>query len=389
MTDTGFTPDLDLARAFADSADRLVSVQVFMSGGSAELTGANITRELYDAARRGKADPLIYTAASELIGRIEPRDTVVFCTGFFDPPSMIDEMDGPLGAVALARMLCVLLDITPVFLTEVANMERMAGLARSMGLEVLDYELARTTPFKAAVMPLPIDHERAATEAARICRDCAPKAIIAIEKPAPCPRGRYHTGKGLDVTDTVGKVDHVFAEARRQGILTIGIGDGGNEVGMGSILDDIIRVVPTGDIIGTPVETDLLVVAAIANWGAYAIGACIAAAFHMPEAIHSMEEERRLTGAAASLGFIDPATGLANGWTDGTPPVCSESILELLRQMVVLRLGRKNPQNPLQIPKNWAERHDPNTTVSLWAAHLAKKEDAFFRQYESLRDAGE
>lgn len=377
MTDT-FTPDLALARAVADSADRLVSVQVFMSGGSAELTGANITRELYDAAARGKQDPLVYTAAAELLARVKPRDTVVFVTGFFDPPSMIDEMDGPLGAVALARMLCVMLDITPVFLTEVANMGRMAGLAASMGLEVLDYDLARTTPFKAAIMPLPIDHARAKAEAVRLCETCEPAALIAIEKPAPCPRARYHTGKGLDVTDTVGKVDHVFAEARSRGILTIGIGDGGNEVGMGNILDDIIRVVPTGNVIGTPVETDILVVAAIANWGAYAIGATIAAALAMPEAIHSLEEERRLTGAAASLGFIDPATGLANGWTDGTPPVCSEAMLELLRQMVVLRLGRRNPHHPLQIPRKWAERHDPNTTVKIWADELAKREDAYF-----------
>lgn len=377
MTET-FTPDLDLARAVADSADRLVSVQVFMSGGSAELTSANITRELYDAARRSSEDPLIYAAAKDLLDRIKPRDTVVFCTGFFDPPSMIDEMDGPLGAVALARMLCVMLDITPVFLTEVANMPRMAGLAASLGLEVVDYDLARTTPFKAAVAPLPIDPSRARAEAERLCSVCAPAAVIAIEKPAPCPRGRYHTGVGLDVTDTVGKVEHVFDAARARGVLTIGIGDGGNEVGMGNILDDIRRIIPTGDVIGASVTTDRLVVAAIANWGAYAIGATIAAALHMPEAIHGLDEERRMTGAAAALGFIDPCTGLANGWTDGTPPICSESMLELLRWMVVLRLGRKNPQSPLQIPKKWARRHDPNTTVALWAAHLAKREEAYF-----------
>lgn len=377
MTHTSL-PDLDLARAVADSADRLISVQVFMSGGSAELTTANITRELYDSARRDKADPLIFTAAEQLLARVKPRDTVIFVTGFFDPPSMIDEMDGPLGAVALARMLCATLDITPVFLTEIANMDRMARLASALGLEVVDYGLARTTPFKAAVMPLPIDHGRAAGEAKRVLSECEPAALIAIEKPAPCPRGRYHTGKGLDVTDTVGKVDHIFAEARSRSILTIGIGDGGNEVGMGNILDDIVAVVPTGGVIGTVVETDLLIVAAIANWGAYAIGATIAAALHMPAAIHSLEEERRLTGTAASLGFIDPATGLANGWTDGTPPVCSESVLELLRQMVILRLSRRDPQHPLQIPKKWAERHDPNTTVALWADHLKKSEEAYF-----------
>src|SRR5690606_24350519 len=127
---------------------------------------------------------LSYLAATALIDRVKPRDIVLICTGFFDPPSMIDESDGPVGAVHLARALWVAFDATPVFLTEVANMGRMAKLAQSVGLEVLDVETARTTPYKAAVLPIPIDHDRARNEAARVMAEYKPVAMVSIEKPS-------------------------------------------------------------------------------------------------------------------------------------------------------------------------------------------------------------
>ena len=370
--------DLDLARTIGESADRLVSSQVFMSGGAAELTSRNITKELYEAARALQGEPLCFLAARALLDRVAPRRVVLICTGFFDPPSMIDEADGPLGAALLARSLCVALDATPVLVTEVANMGRMADLVRAAGLEVTDVATARTTPFKAAVLPLPISPERAMAEAVRALDITDAAALIAIEKPSPCPRGRYHTGVGLDVTDTVGKVNFLFEEAERRGVLTIGLGDGGNEVGMGRILDAVIDVVPTGKVIGAAVPAQVLVVGGTANWAAYAIEACLAAALHMPEAIHSLAEERRVTEAAARLGFIDPVTGLANGWVDGTPPVCSESMLELLRNMVELRLARKRKGSLMNFPRRWAERGVAGDTVRFWAARLAEGEAEFF-----------
>lgn len=371
--------DLDLAAAVGESADRLISAQVYMSGGSAELTTRNITKELYEAARALQGQPLCYLAAKSLLERVKPRDVVVFCSGFFDPPSMIDEGDGPVGVAHLARSMCALLDITPVFLTEVANMQRMEALARAAGLDFADLELARLTPFKAVMMPLPIDPELARQEARRSMELLAPSAFIAVEKPAPCPLNRYHTGVGLDVTDIVGKVDAFVEEARRLSILSIGVGDGGNEVGMGQILEKILDVVPTGKVIGTPLKTDILVVGAVANWGAYAIEACLAAALHMPEAIHSLDDERRMVNACASNGLIDPATGVANGWIDGTPPICSESILELLRQMVVLRLMRKTPHSLMNFPRRWATRSDPDMVVAAWARKLQADERQFFQ----------
>lgn len=370
--------DMELCRAVGDSADRLVSTQVFMSGGSAELTTKNITRELYEAARALHGDPLTYLAAKALLERVEPRRSVVLCSGFFDPPSMIDEADGPIGAALLARALCLAFDATPVFLTEVANMGRMRQLSEAMGMEVVDHRLARATPFKASLFPLPIDPGRAEREASRLLDATDPALVIAIEKPSPGTNGHYHTGIGLQVSDVVGKVNFVFEESRRRGIYTIGMGDGGNEVGMGNILDTVQDVIPTGKKIGAAVETDLLVVGAIANWASYGVEACLAAALHAPEVLHSPDEEARIQDAAARAGLIDPASGWATGWVDGTPPICSASMLELLRQMVDLRLMRQRPNSIVNFPKRWVGRGAADETIALWAEELAQREARYF-----------
>ena len=372
--------DLELCRAVGDSADRLVSTQVFMSGGSAELTTRNITQALYEAARAQQDGPLTSLAAQGLLERTEPRRSVVLCAGFFDPPSMIDEADGPVGAAALARALCIAFDATPVFLTEVANMDRTRQLSEAMGMEVLEHRLARTTPFKASIYPLPIDPARAEREASRLLDETDPVAVIAIEKPAPGSNGHYHTGVGLQVSDVVGKVNFVFEEARRRGVWTVGMGDGGNEVGMGNILATVRTVIPTGEKIGATVQTDLLVVGAVANWASYAVEACLAAALHAPEVLHSAQEEARLQEAAARAGLIDPASGWATGWVDGTPPVCSSSMLELLRQMVELRILRKRDNSIVNFPKRWVARGQADETIAIWAEELARREARFFAE---------
>jgi hypothetical protein len=371
--------DLDLCQVVGESADRLVSAQVFMAGGGADLTTRNITKELYETARARQEEPLSALAARGLLDRVKPRDTVLICAGFFDPPSMITEGDGPIGAAHLGRALAIALDATPVFLTEVTNIPRMAALVRATGLDIVDLDLAKTTPFKAAMVPLPIDPKRAALVAKDIFDRAKPKAMVSIEKPAPTPTGTYHTGPGLDVSDVVGKVDIFVDEAHARGVLTIGIGDGGNEVGMGMILKDVCEIVPTGKIMGTKVSTDILVVSAIANWGAYAIEACLAAALHLPEALHPLAVERRVADASSHAGLIDPTSGIAHGWVDGTPPICSESILELLRAMVELRLDRKLRANAMtSFGRRWFETGVGPETVKVWAKVLADEEAKYF-----------
>jgi hypothetical protein len=188
----------------------------------------------------------------------------------------------------------------------------------------------------------------------------------------------------LELARVVG--ESVVEAARAHDVLTIGLGDGGNEAGMGRILSTCREVLPTGATCGCPcgggiatvTETDILVVGAVANWASDGSEACLAAALEMPEALHSLAEERRATEAVARAGLIDPTNGLATGWVDGTPPVCSESMLELMRQMVELRLTRRRPSALMNFPERWSDRGVAEATVATWAHHLRKREAEFF-----------
>lgn len=372
-------PDFELSRAVGESADRLTTSQIFMSGGGADPTVRNLNHLLYEAAYQLYGEPLSFRAAKALIDRVKLRDTVIICAGFFDPPSMITEGDGPIGAVLLGRALAAGLGVTPVYLTEVTNIARLAELVRATGLDIVDVELARTTAFKAAIVPLPIEEQRARSLAPALMQEVRPAAMISVEKPAPTAAGTYHVGSGIDVTNLVGKVDYYVHAAQEFGALTIGIGDGGNEVGMGRIADAVRRHVSTGPTIGTVLETDILVVATIANWGAYAIEACLAAALHLPEVIHSEEMEREVLSASIRTGMIDPMSGRAEGWVDGTPPICSLSILALLRQLVELRIDLKTRRHGLAHNfRRWGESGDHVKQIPIWADYLAKEEAAYF-----------
>ena len=70
------------------------------------------------------------------------------------------------------------------------------------------------------------------------------------------------------------RIIELLDHASRRRTVTIGIGDGGNEIGMGKIPHEtIVKNIPNGDLIHCRVPTDHLIVAGVSNWGAYALAA--------------------------------------------------------------------------------------------------------------------
>ena len=56
-------------------------------------------------------------------------------------------------------------------------------------------------------------------------------------------------------------------------MVSVGIGDGGNEVGMGSVYQQVIKSsVPMAAEIACVVPVDHLLVSSVSNWGSYALG---------------------------------------------------------------------------------------------------------------------
>ena len=104
--------------------------------------------------------------------------------------------------------------------------------------------------------------------------------LIAIERCALGADGKPHREHGWDISGDTAPLDFLFEdEGWTAPWKTIGIGDGGNEIGMGLLPADIVKAdVPNGALIAARTKADFLIVSGVANWGAYALLGAIAAA---------------------------------------------------------------------------------------------------------------
>src|SRR5262249_29846254 len=103
-------------------------------------------------------------------------------------------------------------------------------------------------------------------------------------------------------------------------IATIGIGDGGNEIGMGKIAWDVIRRnAPGGASVACRVPADRLIVSGVSNWGAYGLAAgVLALRDECDQMLFDVERERDLLRIMVERGpLVDGVTGKATVSVDG------------------------------------------------------------------------
>ena len=298
---------------------------------------------LYDAARAKAGRPLVMTAAESLLQRVKAGDKVIVSTGwvidFWYPNG---EICGMTGAVSLSRILTNGLGAKVCFLSEETVLPVYEAVCRAAGVRVFPEESLNQVPLAVIVKAFPVE-EKAAKLAAREYLDALkPAAVITLEKCGRNRKGIYHTGNGNDMSSTTAKVDLLVDEARQRGILTIGIGDGGNEIGFGNILETVEAVNPWGARCNCPceggmasaVETDCLIMASASNRGGYGVEACLAALLDKPQLMHDGEMECAMIKAAAAAGAMDSFT-VGPTTTDGhaVPMEISAHFVELLRHV--------------------------------------------------------
>ncbi len=97
--------------------------------------------------------------------------------------------------------------------------------------------------------------------------------LVAIERCALGQDGKPHREHGWDISNDTAPLDYLFEDAGWTARwTTIGIGDGGNEIGMGLLPKEIVASdIPNGHLIAAATGADFLIVSAVANWGAYAL----------------------------------------------------------------------------------------------------------------------
>jgi len=317
----------DLIKTF-DEIDHLVNLDIPARG---------VIAQLHRFARNRVNQSLIYLASIKLNEVVKKDDIIFIATGWPDRPDItpqIAETDGPPGAALLARAINKSFNAIPFVFIEKYLVDAMSMVVNAAGLRVLlpEYAIQASShhaPINAsAVLPYPIDYK--------------PKAVISIEKGGINEKEVIHTSRGADTTRYMAKVDYLIRQAKEEGIVTIGIGDGGNEIGMGLIREDIKKYIPFGNKCKCPcgagiapsTKTDFLITAAVSNWGAYGLGAGLAILKGKPDIFHNGEIERRVLEKAADAQFIDGISGYTEPGADGLSAHIHICFVEILKELI-------------------------------------------------------
>jgi D-glutamate cyclase len=321
--------------------------------GRQTVNGADLIKEIYGGFRRLTIQPLILSCLERLMGTEVKGRTVFLVTGaagkYFIPE--IGETDGPLGTAVLARTFARGLKALPVILTDVEQVDALKLILQSIGLTITDIRKGEKdlklseNPNSVVVMSFPKSHNKAKTEAAHLVSSLIPAVAVSIERSGFNPKGHYHTSNGI-VVDWKAKLDYIFQRCQAERVLTIGIGDGGNEIGMGKIFDLLSKIHKFGMTCQCPcksgvisvTETDCTIVSTVANWGAYALSNAVAAYLDRRDLFHLPSAEEALLNTAIKAGFVDAKSGFGIPSVDGVslePDLCVVHLLKCLAEQSV------------------------------------------------------
>jgi hypothetical protein len=269
-----------------------------------------------------------------------PQPALAVVTGFWIPQATppAAETDGPLGALFLARAL------TPLGVKITLVTDSFCRRALESGLEACGLgDTVRVITLPPATHPWPVFLDldwRPFTQQGlyreNVREGIALTHLIALERVGPNREGRCRNMRGLDITDHTAPAHRVFEDAARRTppLATIGIGDGGNEIGMGKVPAEVIgRNIPNGDLIACRVPVDHLIVAGISNWGAYGLAAGVALlrGRRLDRGVLDVDRERELLQVMVEKGpLVDGVTGRQTLSVDG---LSFEEYAEPLRQL--------------------------------------------------------
>lgn len=246
-----------------------------------------------------------------------PHPVLCILTGFFIPHAQppCGETDGPLGAIFLAGALTSL-GISVTLITDLYCLQSLKSGLDACGLG---------SSIRVNALPPPMFYWNSFLDVT--WRDFSNRMgfthLVALERVGPGSDGRFRNMRGLDITAQNYPAHLLFEDAARQmhRLCTIGIGDGGNEIGMGKIpLEVIARNVLHGERIACRVPTDHLIVAGISNWGAYALAAGVAVLRRqcLPVSLFDVERERELLRLMVEQGpLVDGVTARQTVTVDG------------------------------------------------------------------------
>ena len=218
---------------------------------------------------------------------LEHPGTAFIVTGFYILDSGADETDGPPGAIVIGNALETL-GYDVVYVTDKYCTAILEG-TKTPKAKVVDFPITDDDSSKKFAIDLLAEH--------------SPSVVISIERCGFTDAGEFLNMRGRSITDHNAKTDHLFTNHPH----TVGIGDGGNEIGLGNVAKEVTTV---DSLVKIPCITSVskLILSSVSNWGGYGLVASLSK-LKGKDLLPSIEEHEALIRRTVDLGGVDGMSG--------------------------------------------------------------------------------
>jgi len=272
-----------------------------------------------------KTGGLLSAAQSLLSGR-----RTIVATGFCIRSARVGETDGPSGALALADAL------RRIGQEVVLVSDHFSSALLSVGATRFG------SPFPMVILSQAQNEADQAIQA--LLADFAPTHVIAVERPGSAIDGHRYSMRGEMLDDLVPAADRLLEPGFPRPYATIAIGDGGNELGLGSLRQALKDRITHGELIFCATAADHVIPAGISNWGAFALVATLSLLTGQ-RLLRPVVHEHTVLESLVSAGAVDGCTRKNEISVDGIAwPDYANIIAEIYREIETL------PEGPISTP---------------------------------------
>ena len=249
----------------------------------------------------------IKEAAKMILENIR-KGKIIISTGFFEIIPKTIETDGPPGAFSIGNAITDLGgDVIYLIETHTKNF--------------IDQE-NNTIIFPNT------SKEESLKFSQQIIEEYNPSVLISIERCGITEKNRYLNISSQDISDYNALIDVLFDLHKN----TIGIGDGGNEIGMGNLYDYIAN---SDKFIDEPTisKTKHLIVTTVSNWGGWGIAAALSLLSNK-NLLETTEQATTIMQEQLDLGAVDGSHFKSELSVDGFDWEINKKILLKLHQVL-------------------------------------------------------
>lgn len=251
--------------------------------------------------------PEMWQKAAEQLSGVK---RVAVVSGFYVPEAQAPETDGPCGAAVLARAFRKHGCEAEIWTDELC-LQALRKCAAAVGF-----------PGELVIVP----------SAEYFAGEFAPEAVIFTERLGRAADGRYYNMRGKDVSRWASPLDAIADRSLSAGLPVVGIGDGGNEVGMGNFLTQLSVLLPHYSACLSVVAASASLPVDVSNWGAYALSAALSFIWGEWCGPCGGEEESMLN-TLCGCGAVDGVSLKSEPSVDGFPLAVQDEIVSKLKTL--------------------------------------------------------